>query len=183
MKSSGDFSVELLRWQKLGKHAVADLDLCNDENRPSLTSGPVAEERQEVSSKNTIDELSEAITGCKDIGLWSSNVPEKMPEHWLWNEKLFLKHDIPQHRKDRNSSCKCTTNLIRRQDHNVECVERKWLCFSPSQTCVYCFTCSRLMCADTTKCTHFLSTKGICDWKHAEKPRAINRTYRCHGYV
>jgi len=42
-----------------------------------LTSSAAAEERQEVSSKNTIDELSEAITGGKDIGLWSSNVPEK----------------------------------------------------------------------------------------------------------
>jgi len=33
-----------------------DLDVRNDENRPSLTSGALAEERQEVSSKNMIDE-------------------------------------------------------------------------------------------------------------------------------
>jgi len=39
------------------------------------------------------------------------------------------------------SSRKCTTNLIRRQNHNAEVVERSWLCFSLSQTCVYCFTC------------------------------------------
>ena len=90
-----------------------------DENRPSLTSGTVAEERQDVSSKNTIDELSDAITGGKDIGLWLSNIPEKMREYWSKNEKLFLKHDVPQHRKDRNSSQKCTTNLIRRQIHRA----------------------------------------------------------------
>jgi len=36
---------------------VTDLDLSNDENRPSLTSSAVAGERQEVSSKNTIDEM------------------------------------------------------------------------------------------------------------------------------
>jgi len=53
-------------------------DLRNDDNRPSLTSGSAAEERQEVSSKNTMDELSDAITGDKDIGLWSSNIPKKM---------------------------------------------------------------------------------------------------------
>ena len=47
--------------------------------------------------------------------------------------------------------------------------------FSPSQTCVYCFTC-RLMCADMIKCAHFLLRKGICDEKHAEEPRAINGT-------
>jgi len=35
-----------------------------------------------------------------------------------------------------------------------------------SQTCVECFTC-RLMCADTTKCAHFLIRKEIFDWKHA----------------
>jgi len=43
--------------------------------------------------------LADAITGGKDIGLWSSNIPEKMQEYWLKNEKLFAKHDAPQHRK------------------------------------------------------------------------------------
>ena len=93
-----------------------------------------------LSSKHTIDELSDAITGGKDIGLWSSNIPEKMREYWLKNEKLFFKHDVQQHRKDRNSLLKCTTNLMRRQNHNAEVVESSWLCFSLSQTCVYCFT-------------------------------------------
>ena len=65
------------------EQVIADLDVRNDANRPSFTSGGAAKERQEVSSKNTIDELSEAITGCKDIGLWSSNIPEKMREYWL----------------------------------------------------------------------------------------------------
>jgi len=56
---------------------VTDLDLRNDENRSSLTSGAVAEERQEVSSKNTIYEIAEAITTGKDIGLWEANIPKK----------------------------------------------------------------------------------------------------------
>jgi len=43
---------------------------------------------------------------------------------------------------------------------------RSWLCFSTSQTCVYCFTC-RLICADTTKCALFLIRKGICCRSHA----------------
>ena len=51
---------------------MTDLDLRNDDNRSSLTSG-AAEERQDASSINTIDELSDAITGGKNIGLWSSN--------------------------------------------------------------------------------------------------------------
>jgi len=71
------YFAEVLRLQKIGKHVVTDLDPRNDENRPSLISDAAAEERQEVSSKNTIDELSDAITGGKDIGLWSSNIPEK----------------------------------------------------------------------------------------------------------
>ena len=162
VKSSGDISAEAVRGQKIEEHVVTDFDVRNDENRPSLTSSAVAEERQEISSKNTIDELADASTGGKDIGLRSSSIPEKMRENWLKNEKLFLKHDVPQHRRNRNSSRKCTTNLIRRQNHNAEVVERSWLCFSPSQTCVYCFTC-RLMCADTTKCAHFRIRKGICD--------------------
>jgi len=85
------------------------------------------------------------------------------------NEKLILKHNIPQHRKDRNSSRKCTTNIIRGQNHNAEVVERSWRCFFPSQTYIYCFMC-RLMCADTTKCAHFL----------IRKESATGRTQRSH---
>jgi len=65
-------------------------DLRNDDNRPSLTSGAAAAEGQEVSCKNTIDGLSDAITGGKDIGLWSSNIPEKMREYWLKNKKIIF---------------------------------------------------------------------------------------------
>jgi len=78
VKFSGDISAEpVVRGPKI-EH-VANLDLRNDENRPSLTSSAVAEERQQVLSKNTIDELSDAITGVNDIGfgtLWSANIPE-----------------------------------------------------------------------------------------------------------
>ena len=86
MKSSGDISTELVRGQKIEKHVVTVLDLRNDENRSSLTSGAVAEERQEVSSKRTIDKMVDAITGGKDIGLWSADIPEKIQEDWLKND-------------------------------------------------------------------------------------------------
>ena len=52
-------------------------DLCNDENRPSLTSGAVAEECQDVSSKSTIDKMADAITGSNQIGLESGHIPKK----------------------------------------------------------------------------------------------------------
>jgi len=90
VKSSGDISAEPVRGQKIEEHVVTDLDVRNDGDRPSLTSGAVAEERQEVSSENTIDELSDAITGGNDIGLWSSNIPEEMREYWLKKQKLFF---------------------------------------------------------------------------------------------
>ena len=93
----------------------------------------------------------------------------------MWNRffltlwwKIVLKHDFPQHKKDRNLSRRCATSLIRRQNHNGEVVNRSWLCFSPSPTCVRSFTC-RLMCADVTKRAHFLIRKGIIDWKHAHE--------------
>ena len=76
VKSSGDISEEPVRGQKI--EVGTDLDQRIDDNGPSLTSGAGAQEHQKVSSKNTIDELSDAITGDKDIGLWSSNIPEKM---------------------------------------------------------------------------------------------------------
>jgi len=48
VKSSGDISAEPVRGQKMEEHVVTDLDLRNDENRPSSTSSTVAEERQDV---------------------------------------------------------------------------------------------------------------------------------------
>jgi len=36
VKSSGDISVEPVRGQKIKEHVVTDLDLRNDQNRPSL---------------------------------------------------------------------------------------------------------------------------------------------------
>ena len=53
MKSSEDISPEPVRGQEIEKRAVTDFFPRNSVNRPSLTSGaaPVAEERQETSSK------------------------------------------------------------------------------------------------------------------------------------
>jgi len=74
----------------------------------------------------------------RSLGLLASQCTGKMRECWLkhetgsfWHcdEKSFLEQDVPQQRKDRNLSRKCTTSLIRRQNHNGEVVDRSWLCF------------------------------------------------------
>ena len=110
--------------------------------------------------------MGDAITGSNDIGLWAlwpANMPKKCGNIG-WNMKQVLfKIAIKIHfwnmmfhnTKDRNLSRLCTTSLISRQNHNGEVIDRSWLCFCPSQTCVKCFNC-RLMCADTTKWAHFL---------------------------
>jgi len=70
VKSRGGICAKPVRGQKIEEHVV-DLHQRNNENRTIFTSGAAAEEHQEVSSKNKIDELSEAITGGNDVGLWS----------------------------------------------------------------------------------------------------------------
>jgi len=85
VKSSGYISAEAARGQKIEEHVITDLDQHNDENRSSLISSAVAEERQDVSSKN-------AITGGNNIGLWAlwplwpANIPEQIREYWLKHE-------------------------------------------------------------------------------------------------
>jgi len=76
VKSSGYISAEPVREQKIEEQVVTDLDLRNVENRPSLTSSAVAGKRQDVSSKNTVDEMAATITGGNDIGLWPANILE-----------------------------------------------------------------------------------------------------------
>jgi len=70
------FGDPAVRGQKIEEYAVADLVLRNNENRPGLISGaaPVAEERQEASSKNAIGEMAATITGVNNIGLWLSDI-------------------------------------------------------------------------------------------------------------
>jgi len=56
------------------------------ENASQISFCAVAEERQDVSSKNTIDEIADAITGGNDMGIWAlwpANILEKMREYWL----------------------------------------------------------------------------------------------------
>ena len=48
---------------------------------------------------------------------------------WYYNEKSFSRHDVPQLRKDRNLTWKCTTSLIRCQNHNGEVIDRSLLVF------------------------------------------------------
>jgi len=106
--------------------------------------------------------------------LWPANIPEK-GGNISWNMKQVLFDIVMKshflnmmfHNTEKtNLSRKCFTNIICRQNHNGEVVDRSWLCFSPSQTCDKCLTC-RLMGADTTKCAHFLIRKEIFDWNHA----------------
>jgi len=81
VKSSRDISAKPVRGQKIEEHVVTDLALRNNENRPSLTSSAVAEERQDASSKNTTDEMADAITGGNDISLWPANILKKLGEY------------------------------------------------------------------------------------------------------
>jgi len=72
---------------------VTDLDQHNDENRSSLITSAVAEESQDVSSKN-------AITGGNNIGLWAlwpANIPEQMREYWLKHETGSFWHCDQSH--------------------------------------------------------------------------------------
>jgi len=84
VKSSGGISAEPVRGQKIEECVVTDLYLRNHEKRPS--SSAVAKGRQDVSLKNTIDEIADAITGGNNIGLpflWPASISEKMREYWL----------------------------------------------------------------------------------------------------
>ena len=71
---------------------MTNLDLRNVENRPSLTSNAVAEERQDVSSKNTMNEMANTITVGNDIRLWvlcPTNILKKSGNIG-WNLKQVL---------------------------------------------------------------------------------------------
>jgi len=155
-KSSLEISAEPVWGQKIEEQVVTDFDAHNDENRSSVTSSAVAEERQDVSSKNAIDEMVDAITGDNDRSLcplacqYTGMNVVRLVQIWnrffltLWWKVIFKTWCFTT-QKEKNLWRKCTTSLIRRQNYNGEVVDRSWLCFLSTQTCVKCFTC-RLMC-------------------------------------
>lgn len=113
--------------------------------------------------------------GGNDIGLWPTIIPEKMRDYWVINgistiqhcdEELFAQHSVKQSRTDRDIPRICSSSLFRRQNHNGEVANRNWLCFSPVNGRVFCFTC-RLMCSDALHSQSLLIGSGICNWKHA----------------
>ena len=60
----------------------------------------MAEERQDVSSKNTMNEMADVITGGNDIGLWAlwpASIPEKMREYWLRYKTAFFNIVMKSH--------------------------------------------------------------------------------------
>jgi len=120
---------------------VINLDLRKDENRHSLTSSTAAEERQDVSSKNTTDEMSDPINGGNNVcfcALWPANIPEKSGNiGWNMKQVLFdivmkshflnMVFTIRKRHKlmtEINRIC-----LIRRQNPNGEVIDRSWYCF------------------------------------------------------
>ena len=103
-----NISVEPARGQKIEEHVVPDLDVRNDENRPSLTSGAVAEELQEASLKNTIDGLADWRYHWKGWRYHWKQKYRSLVIHYTgrnagilienWKVTVFLKYDVPQHR-------------------------------------------------------------------------------------
>jgi len=127
VKSSGDNSAEPVRGQKIEEHVVTD----------RRTSKSIIEKHDRWD-----DWRCHWRHRYRSLGPLASQYTGKRREYWLkyeagsfWHcdEKSLLKHDVPQHTKDRNFSRKCTTSLIRRQNHNSEVVGRSWFCFYLSQ--------------------------------------------------
>jgi len=77
--------------------------------------------------KNTIDELSAVFTGGKDIGLLSSNIPEKMRENCLRNEKLFFENMMFHNTGKRGGKGICdwkhALEHMRSHEHSVEHID------------------------------------------------------------
>lgn len=147
--------------------------------KAEVVTGPIEEhiEKEADSGTSYVEAEVEGPPGGNDIGLWPSIISEQMRDYWLkrgvstiqhCDESLFIAHSVQQPRKDRNIPRMCTLGLFRRQNHNGEVITRNWLCFSPSNGRVYCFTC-RLMCLTTAPESSQLSSNGFCDWKHSQE--------------
>ena len=163
------------------ENAPAEMADNPDKENAEVVTGPIEEHIKMEADSGTsyVGAEVEGPPGGNDIGLWPSIISEQMREYWLkkgvstvqhCDESLFSAHSVQQPRKDRNiPSIPRTLGLFCRQDHNGEVITRNWLCFSPSNGCVYCFTC-RLMCLNTAKSESFqLSSNRFCDWKHSQE--------------
>jgi len=122
-----------------------------------------------------VEESDLSVSGGNDIGLWPAIILEKMREYHVRNgismiqhcdEELFARHSVQQPRKDKRAPRICSKSLFSRKTRNGEELNRNWLCFSPANGRLYCFTC-KLMCPDALQSQSLLIGSGFCNWKHA----------------
>ena len=181
---------------------------CTKPDQPESTQGGMADETDQVIAEvvagpieehtmieaegdtSFVEDNVEGPPGGNDIGLWPPIISDQMREYWLkmgvstlqhCDESLFSAHSAQQNRNDVSGSRMCTLSLFRRRNHNGEVITRTWLCFSPSNGRVYCFTC-RLMKLDTEISeSSQLSFHGFYDWKHAHF--RLNKHERSMGHM
>ena len=102
-----------------------------------------------------------------DVGMWGDNIPENVREYWITKDSSncqLKQNDFSASETmyaGEKSSRGCRKEYFsRKQDKTGQTIERDWLCYSPSQTKLFCFHCKLMTDADQ------FAKNGCDDWRH-----------------
>ena len=102
-----------------------------------------------------------------DVGMWADRIPDNVREYWIAKDSChcqFKDHDFSATETTyaaEKSSRGCRKEYFyRKQDKTGQLTERNWLCYSPSQSKLFCFYCKLMTDAET------FGKTGCADWWH-----------------
>jgi len=102
-----------------------------------------------------------------DVGMWADRIPDNVREYWIAKDSChcqFKDHDFSAtettYDADKSSRGCRKEYFYRKQDKTGQLIERNWLCYSPSQSKLFCFYCKLMTDAET------FGKTGCADWRH-----------------
>lgn len=124
-------------------------------------------ENEHLNSKNVNEELE--LKDLKDVALWPTFLNNVFIDHVITVGPVHIKMDkFPQDTNGRHFN----NSYYIKKLPNGETISRRWLVYSVSKNCVYCFCC-RLFSTHTIhtqgSCISKLISEGYNDWKHVSE--------------
>ena len=129
-----------------------------EQNIETIDSTPVSRDVEKSNSFST------------DLGKWPPKFDEVLKEYWIakgsqdCQNKDFKFTSSKRHYKSESKIRFCQKSYFNRVHKLTNCKqERSWLCYSPSQGCLFCFPCKVMSPEFPSK----FAEEGFDDWKNA----------------
>uniref|UniRef100_A0A673NLW3 TTF-type domain-containing protein n=1 Tax=Sinocyclocheilus rhinocerous TaxID=307959 RepID=A0A673NLW3_9TELE len=122
----------------------------------SFASDPQVEQAEHHSCGKEDDDPNSWCNTVTDPALWKNTSSDKV-------KSILIRRGAAPFQNQSSKYPAFTNSLLSCSLPNGQTVSRQWLLYSPSNGCIYCYSCKLF----STKYNAFVD--GFCDWKHSER--------------